>query len=70
MIRNIPRYNDDPSSGMVADDLGRWVRFEDHNAECLRLESMVNALSMMLAQHQGRSSVYWREFARREMEKC
>ncbi|MBE6441860.1 MAG: hypothetical protein E7022_05940 [Desulfovibrio desulfuricans] len=69
MIRNIPRYNENPACGMVADDLGRWVTFVEHNKAVLELESQINALAYLLAQHQGRSSVYWRELARRELEK-
>ena len=55
---------------MVADDLGRWVSFEEHNEQLLRMESQINALAVVLAQQQGRSATYWRDFARREAEKC
>ena len=69
MIKNVPRYNENPNCcGMVMDDLGRWVRFEDHNRECLRLEAVINELSAMLSQRNGRSSVYWQEVARRAQE--
>jgi len=66
----VRRWNAHPGSGMVADDLGRWVSFEEHNEQLLRLERQLNALAVLLAQQQGRSVTYWRDFARREAEKC
>lgn len=29
---NVRRYNDNPATGMVADDLGRWVSFAQYRA--------------------------------------
>ena len=62
---NSPRYNEAPGSGMVADDLGRWVRYAEHKARVDALESECAALAALLAERQGRSVMFWRELARR-----
>ena len=64
--KNVQRWSETPGCGMVADNLGRWVSFEEHNEQLLRLERQLDALAVFLAQHQGRSVTYWREYARIE----
>lgn len=47
---NIPRYNEAPGSGMVADDLGRWVHYADYRA---RMEWLAGRLQEATGIHRG-----------------
>ena len=64
----IPRYNENPNSGMVRDDLGRWVSWDDFR----KSEAMSRELAKALALRSGKSPIFWLKYAERNLDgaKC
>ena len=56
---NAQRYNDNPSSGMVRDDLGRWVKWDTYFAH-------VNWLAKQLQEATGTQRGIWLDRMRKD----